>query len=364
MKDIKDIKDIIKEQGTVDELDSLASIWDSVEYIKDDTEYTSTRFRELKMRIERSKRDKIRRLSLTAASVAAVFVVALSVYTVSFDGDKVAKTVAFDYKKTGVDAPINRVTLTVDGKEIGLNSASASLAQNDSIITITTHEGNTVKEVSINKMLTVKVPIGHQFEMTLADGTKVWLNSDSELMYPSAFTGNERRVKIIGEAYFDVAHNEKKPFIVSVNGQYDVKVLGTEFNVNSYPDSETSSTTLVSGKVAVQFKGDNNELQLAPSEQMLIDSLDCVEVAAVNTEAFTSWKEHRFVFDNEKLSDIAVKMRRCYGMDIFVGENYRDYRFSGRVSYNRGVDYFIKVLKETEGIRCQFKDGKLLVGVK
>lgn len=362
---MKDIKNIIKENSTDEELDSLTGVWEHIEYLKEDPEYTSAKFNELKMRIQRSKMEKIRRLSLTAASVAAVVVVAFTLYNVAFQEEQqVAKTIAFNYKETGVDAPVNSVTLTIDGKEIGLNSKSASLAQNDSTITIVTEEGMQVSEVAINKMLTVKVPMGHQFEMVLSDGTKVWLNSDSELMYPSAFTGGERRVKIVGEAYFDVKRDEKKPFIVSVDGKYDVKVLGTEFNIDSYRGNENSRTTLVSGKVAVQFKGDDNELQLSPSEQMSIDSLNCVEVGTVNTEAFTSWKEKRFVFDNERLSDIAIKMKRCYGMDIFVSENYRDFRFSGRVSYNRGVDYFIKVLKETEGIRCQFKEGKLLVGVK
>lgn len=359
---MEEFKDIIGQFGTEDESQELRSLWEQVAYTKEDTEYTAQKYRELQNRISKAKSLKIKRISVSVASVAAVVLVSLLV--ISINKKNVSRTLAFDYKEIGVSAPGSNVTLSVDGVDLNLNSKSVTMEQGDSTLSLLSEDGKRVKEISKNKMITVKVPIGHQFEVVLSDGTKVWLNSDTKFMYPSNFDGDERRVRIVGEGYFDVTHNTKQPFIVSVDGKYDVKVLGTQFNVDSYPGGEVSRTTLVNGKVKVQFKGGGNEIVLSPSEQMAIDSLNCVEVGEVNTESFTSWREKRFVFDNEKLSDIAVKMERCYGMTIFVSEAYRDLRFSGRVSYNRGVDYFIKVLKETEGIRCEFSSGRLLVGVK
>lgn len=359
---MEELKDIISKFGTEDESQELRDLWEQVEYTKEDPEYTALKYRELQSRIARTKSLKIKRISVAAASVAAVVLV--SFVALNIGKKDVARTVAFNYKEIGVSAPNGSVTMSVDGVDFNLNSKSVTMEQGDSTLSLLGEDGESVKEISRNKMITVKVPVGHQFEVVLSDGTKVWLNSDTKFMYPSNFDGNERRVRIIGEGYFDVTHNTKQPFIVSVDGKYDVKVLGTQFNIDSYPGGEVSRTTLVNGKVKVQFKGGGNEVDLSPSEQMTIDSLNCVEVGEVNTESFTSWREKRFVFDNEKLSDIAAKMERCYGMEIFVSESYRDLRFSGRVSYNRGVDYFIKVLKETEGINCEFRSGSLLVGVK
>lgn len=355
-------EDIVEKFGDKSEAEELCHVWEQLEYTQETTEHTVAKFIELQAMINRAKARKIRRISVAAASVAAMLIIYFGISHISQRTGEAARTIAFNSKETGVSLPGSNVTLSVDGNNINLNSKSVIMEQHDSTLSVLSEDGKSIKEVGENKLLTVSVPIGHQFEMVLSDGTKVWLNSDSKLIYPSNFSGNERRVRVVGEAYFDVTHNAKKPFIVSVDGKYDVKVLGTEFNVDSYPGSEISRTTLVEGKVKVLFS-DDNEVELAPSEQMSIDSLNCVEVGEVNTESFTSWREKRFVFDNEKLSDIAIKMKRCYGMDIFVNEQYRDLRFSGRISYNKGVAYFVKVLKETEGIKSQFKSGTLLIGV-
>lgn len=359
---MKDFKHIVDEFGDSNEAKELGSVWEQLEYAKENKEHTAAKYIELQTMIHKARVHKIKRVSMVAASVAAMVVLYFGISHVR-QANEGAQTIAFNSEETGVSLPGSNVMLSVDGMNIKLDSKSVIMTQTDSVLSVIAEDGKSIKEVAENKLLTVSVPVGHQFEMVLSDGTKVWLNSDSKLIYPSTFGQNERRVRVIGEAYFDVTHNAKKPFIVSVDGKYDVKVLGTEFNVDSYPESEISRTTLVQGKVKVLFS-DDNEVELAPSEQMSIDSLSCVEVGMVNTESFTSWREKRFVFDNERLSDIAVKMKRCYGMDIFVNEQYRDLRFSGRISYNKGVDYFIKVLKETEGIKCQFQSGTLLIGVQ
>lgn len=358
MEEFKEILDKIEGERDPEELNS---IWSKLEYTKDDPEYTALKFNELRQQIQRYRSRKIRRMYVIASSVAAVFLFSALVYFI--DNNEESQTVAYSYKEIGLPALSSNVVITVNGESINLNSKSASITQNDSITSIVSEDGKTIKDIDKNTILSVKVPSGHQFSMSLSDGTKVWLNSESELTYPSTFVGSQRKVKIKGEAFFDVTKDKNRPFIVSVNDKYDVKVLGTKFNVDSYADCEMSRTTLVDGKIAVRFKGDDNEVILEPSEQMSIDSMNCVEVGTVNTEEFTSWRERRFVFDNERLSDIAVKMKRCYGIDIFVGEHCRNLRFSGRVSYDRGIDYFIKVLKDTEGIRCELSHGKLLIGV-
>lgn len=362
MKDLKNKIDILEISG--EEQDELNCIWQQIEYLNDDKESTSVKFLQLKGQLKRARQRKLRRVYASVSSVAAVLFIIFLAYNFKYNENNIAQTVSFDYKETGVSALNTEVTLLVNGHQYGLTTKSASLSLQDTIISVLNGDGKKVSNVASNEMLTVKVPVGHQFEMTLSDGTKVKLNSDSELTYPAKFEGKNRCVKIVGEAYFDVKRNENMPFIVSVDGKYDVKVLGTSFNIDSYSGSNVSRTTLVSGKVKVLFAGSDNEVDLVPSEQLVYDNMKCVEVKKVNTESCTSWMEKRFVFDNESLSEIARKMSRCYGMDVFVGENYRDYSFSGRVSYNRGIAYFIKVLKDTEGIQCEFKNGTLLIGVK
>lgn len=213
-------------------------------------------------------------------------------------------------------------------------------------------------QVSILKL---EVPAGRHFQMTLSDGTKVWLNASSTLEYPASFEGKkERRVRLTGEAFFEVSRNEKCPFYVETGNQESVQVLGTSFNINAYPENSKHFTTLVTGKISYQIEEGKEPVILSPDQQV---SFDCVsgamKVAQVDASAFAAWKDGWIYFEDETLPDLAKRLSRVYGVEIKVAERLRNYSFSGKISYERGVDYITRLMEETNGVVCEVENGVL-----
>ncbi|MBK7288921.1 MAG: FecR domain-containing protein [Chitinophagaceae bacterium] len=167
---------------------------------------------------------------------------------------------------------------------------------------------------------TISTPRGGQYQLTLADGSKVWLNAASTLRFPATFSGTERKVELTGEGYFEVAKNAAMPFKVGLENGVEVEVLGTHFNVMSYSDDEQIKTTLVEGKVKV-LNGDNNVI-LSPNQQAQFTkgnkSLLVDKDADVNKAI--AWKNGLFDFDNDNIVDILRQLSRWYDVQIqYVG---------------------------------------------
>ena len=160
---------------------------------------------------------------------------------------------------------------------------------------------------------TITVPRGGEYQLTLSDGTRVWLNAETELKYPVAFVGEGREVMLKGEAYFEVAKNVSRPFVVKTE-QLDIKVLGTSFNMKSYP-SETQQVTLVQGKVEVRVGNYSRKLQ--PGEQLNYSS-EGPEIRDVDVKAYTAWKDRRFVFNDDLLEEVIHKLGRWYDVEFFL----------------------------------------------
>ena len=340
----------------------LDELWSLLDYVENDEDFIFRKFTDFQNRVKRRKKLKQRRIMLSLSSIAAMFIILFMVYVVNTNDNSSQNKIA-SLKYASNELRNANATIEVNGTTYSLNSKSASLSQGDENISVITADGHRVKQVEDTEILKLSVPKGGQFEMTLSDGTKVWLNSDTELIYPAKFKNNRRDVTVKGEAFFDVAKNKNAPFVVSVDGKYDVKVIGTSFNIDSYEGAKLSKTTLVSGKVKVILPNSTKEIDLSPSEQLLWNESE-VNVIKVNVEQYISWKDKRFVFDNTNLSDIVKEMKKCYGIDIILDSKYNNYKFSGKVGHNRGVDYFIKILNETEGINCQFIDNTLFIGDK
>lgn len=164
-------------------------------------------------------------------------------------------------------------------------------------------------------MLTVTVPRGKDFKLTLADGTEVWLNGGSALRYPAEFAGNERRVELMGEAYFHVSADKEHPFIVR-SDRAETRVLGTKFNFRAYPD-EDLHVTLVSGSVSV--KGPKGDDRLLTPGQDIACSIDGIEtVREVNTNCYTAWTEGFFYFEDATLEEILRTLGRWYNVTVRV----------------------------------------------
>ena len=210
-------------------------------------------------------------------------------------------------------------------------------------------EGNTLvygekhaKETAgeYNRLIT---PRGGEYAVVLADGTKVWLNAESELHYPVHFPEHEREVHLKGEAYFSVSKQAGKPFVVCV-GDSRITVLGTEFNVRNYQD-EVVATTLVKGAVRIHDAG--RECDLTPGQQAVIET-DGIRVREVDTDLYTAWKDGYFIYREKTLEDIMKELSRWYDFEIFYqNAAVKDLHFTGNIPRHATINEVLKFLERT-----------------
>ena len=206
---------------------------------------------------------------------------------------------------------------------------------------------------------TVKVPVAGEYHFTLSDGTKVWMNSDSELRFPVNFTSNRREIFIKGEAYFEVEPDRERPFIVHAN-QVSIQVLGTKFNVSAYGESQQVLTTLVQGGVNVKYAGLQTELQ--PGFQAVTDiKAGTMDRREVEVGMYTSWTKGIFEYENMPLSDIAVQLSRWYDVRIiFAAPEFANRRFTGVVRKYDVLNDVLSIIEQTTDV-CFIVNGKEIV---
>lgn len=205
----------------------------------------------------------------------------------------------------------------------------------------------------------IATPRGGQFEVVLPDGSKVWLNAASSLKYPVTFTGNKRKVELSGEGYFEVAKNPSKPFIVTTRGQ-TVEVLGTHFNINSYPDEKNIKTTLFEGRVQVRNSTHTGMLSLTPGEQSVNTSGKLTLVNHADTDEAIAWKEGKFLFHNTGLTAIMKEISRWYDVDVEYQGKISHRHYIGRISRNVPVSQIFEILK-TSGVNFTINGRKIIV---
>lgn len=262
----------------------------------------------------------------------------------------------------------NKAILTLaNGKTIILDTASTGKISTESGIHITkTADGQLIYHVDHTTDLTaigfntISTPKGGQYQVFLPDGTHVWLNAASSLRFPVEFSGTERSVQLVGEAYFEVAKNKRKPFRVNTTNQV-VEVLGTHFNVNAYPDEKISKTTLLEGKVAVS-KGAQVVL-LAPGQQALnnagFSSLNVKKIADVSEAV--AWKNGLFMFDNEDIYTIMNKISRWYDVEIVFIKDMKGRTYGGNISRFTDVKEVLNTMELTGTIHFKIEERRIIV---
>lgn len=205
----------------------------------------------------------------------------------------------------------------------------------------------------------IEVSGGGEYKVRLDDGTVVWLNSESTLIYPEKFTGEKRVVSISGEAYFEVARNETKPFIVSV-ADVEIKVLGTSFNVAAYQDEETIATTLVAGSVEVSTPC--KSVKLVPGNQAVVQKgQPGIAISEVDPALFSSWTTGIFKFDKMPLTDICKRLSRWYNVGfVFEGDCGNEKFTGGTWKYVSLQDFLSKIERVTD-VSFQVKPGTVVV---
>lgn len=202
---------------------------------------------------------------------------------------------------------------------------------------------------------TVTVPRGGEYKLVLADGTIVWLNSDSHIRYPVTFSGNTRQVELEGEAYFEVAKDVEKPFIVRMN-EYNVRVTGTQFNVRNYLN-ESLATTLVEGGVQIERKGKVDGLR--PGQQAVLENNE-IRIRVVNVEEQVAWRHGAFGFTQCRLENIMEELARWYDVDVFyMNQQVKDYHFSAWFKRSSSINEVINILEKTKKISLDLK-GRIL----
>ena len=211
---------------------------------------------------------------------------------------------------------------------------------------------------------TLSTPRAGHFQVTLADGTKVWLNAASSITYPLSFNRDERKVSVTGEVYFEVAHRENHPFKV-ISGRQEIAVLGTHFNVRSYNDEPGISTTLLSGSVRITNTLNGATGLLKPGQQAsLSHTTEKIDIRAVNAEDAISWKNGYFLFDNQELTTIMKNISRWYDVDVaFTGALGKE-RFGGTFSRSSNLSQLLQNMEKIGNVHFQLSGPKIIVSRK
>ena len=303
-----------------------------------------------------------------AVAASILLVVGLGGYLLHENAGKPAPTAA--KALISVQAPDrNRATITLgNGQVVYLDSAAVGRLTsqgNTSLVKLANGQlayrraGGAVPGNEIYNTLTN--PRGSSvIEMALSDGTHVWLNAGSSLTYPVTFTGKERKVRLNGEGYFEVAKDPARKFAVASNG-FSVEVLGTHFNINTY-GGEPSKITLLEGSVVVKPAADNNNLKLAPGEQAVFphDKTGQMELRQADIDQVMAWKNGLFRFRSEDVASIARQLGVWYNVAI-VYEGASGKKVTGYISRSASLEEVLKMLEIATGIHSEYKDGTIVL---
>jgi transmembrane sensor len=258
----------------------------------------------------------------------------------------------------------NTATLTLaNGKTINLSDTKTGVVINTNKLSYndgTDLNGRHPELVSGSppQQLTASTPRGGTYIITLPDGTKVWLNADTKLEFPSEFGKNKQRiVHLSGEAYFEVAKNKRMPFIV-VTDKQEVTVLGTHFNISAYGDEEASKTTLLEGSVKVTAFGIVR--MLSPGQQTSLKG-DEISIENVDIEDQIAWKNGNFVFNDEDLESIMRKISRWYDVEIYYQDRPQKPSSLGMLSRSKNLSALLKVLESSGKVHFKVEGRRVIV---
>ncbi|RQO72176.1 hypothetical protein DBR43_13250 [Pedobacter sp. KBW06] len=252
-----------------------------------------------------------------------------------------------------------------DGKRIALTDAKNGTLAEQSGITITKKaDGQLIYTISEQKagnasgFNTIETPNGGQYQVSLPDGTVVWLNAASSLKYPTSFANSkQRKVELNGEAYFEVAKDKNKPFYVRSKGQ-ELEVLGTHFNVNSYTNEQAVRTTLFEGSVRVSNSGAQKVLK--PGQQSVAQNKG-LTVGTANLQEVLAWKNGYFDFNDEEIQSVMRKLSRWYNVDIEFNGKITAERFNGGISRYKNISQVLSLLSSTGAVRFKVEGRRVIV---
>ena len=317
-------------------------------------------------------RKRIKRISYIS-SIAAILVMGIFSYAYFNRAASPSQLLEKAAASNNLDASGDEVRLILNNqKEIGIADKEPDLVYSSNGKTVNINNGRSLSQspdrpdrTSYN---TIVVPIGKKSQLTLSDGSKVWINSGSKLTYPTLFTKGKREVVLEGEAIFEVAHNAESPFHVLAGGN-DIKVLGTVFNVSSYADEDYISTALQSGSVEIdytekgRFFNTDKSIKIVPGTLASYNKKEQKIVAKKTDMApYFSWRDGEFIFQNDDLDHIMKKISRHYGVDITITDGKLAQKtFSGNLDIDSDLDTVMEIMKRTSRFELEKKDNRISI---
>ncbi|MDR6783287.1 transmembrane sensor [Pedobacter africanus] len=262
-------------------------------------------------------------------------------------------------------------TLTLaNGQKISLTDvANGEIATEEGVVVTKTADGKLVYEINAdlakggspqvsNSANTLSTAVGETYMLTLPDKSRVWLNAASSLTYSADLLDHGvRKIKLKGEAYFEIYKDKLHPFVVSTSGQ-EIEVLGTHFNVNSYADEPVTTTTLLEGSVKI-IKGSEAHI-LKPNQQSLLSATN-FNIKNVNTEQAVAWKNGYFKFKDEKIENIMRQIARWYNIEVVFSGEIPQESIAGRVSRSKNISQVLKALEATKLVHFKVEGRKVIV---
>lgn len=220
------------------------------------------------------------------------------------------------------------------------------------------------KKELLSVMNTISVPIGQRVNLKLPDGTLVWLNACSEIVYPAVFSGGKREVRLNGEAYFEVTHNVENPFVVRTE-KCDIEVLGTKFNVEAYAGSGDFSTALMEGSVKVTGNGKSSRPVLLKPDQEVRLKGGRLAVSSISDYDHFRWREGLVCFKDVAFNELMTRFEKCYGIQIIVeNKHLKEYTCSGKFRISDGVDNALRILQRDARYTFERNEDNSIIYIK
>lgn len=330
---------------------------------------------EIWLKLQSAKKTKTPILSIRRLAAAAVLLICLGAgfyaYNLNVEKEKLHAA-----RRRDLPPGSNKAFLTLaDGSRIALtDTGSKTIADQPGVRITSTHDGQVIYtqtgttpgKSGKNLLNTIETPKGGQYQLTLPDGTRVWLNAATRLKYPINFAGlQERRVELDGEAYFEVSPNKACPFRVASEGQ-EVEVLGTHFNISTYVDDKSQKTTLLEGSVKIAPLGyvEGHALwhlskTIKPGQQAIRNHGD-FQIIQTDTVAAIAWKKGDFVF-NANIKTIMQQISRWYNVEVIYDGNITSEEFGGTISRSKNINEILTVLESTNRIHFKLEGRRITV---
>ena len=308
-----------------------------------------------------------KRLFLSLYKYAAIAVIAFGVGFYTLHNRNVPGDFLSHLSPMDISEPVllqnNQKYIALGAESFSLNEQKGIVKNNHTDRLLSYHQEDASRGFSFGKKRAenrLLVPQGQTYKLALADGTNVMLNAESELTFPSEFDTDRREVFLKGEAFFQVTHNEKAPFIVHTD-QLDVQVLGTTFNVSGYNNENMLKVTLVEGSIRIHQQGDS--VKIRPNEQYNYNKNTREKrVQTVDTELFTSWVNDEYIFKDTTLDEIFNRINHWYMFDVtYESPSLKEKRFFLTIGRDASLDQIIQIINSTEEVCIEKKDNHIVV---